>query len=140
MQHGTSQLRAGWQKMPSQLCVPRRRCLRTFTLFALGSVGTVLHMFRARTSVPAVQPVHSTLRRTAMLHVAGLAAGPFLPASALVGSTLSPEIEEAPPTFLLANCWVMLAGVFFCSRLAAMCFVHAIVVSFWSLSRLSHPN
>eukprot|EP00439_Symbiodinium_sp_Y106_P086863 s8_g36.t1 len=99
MQHGTSQLRAGWQKMPSQLCVPRRRCLRTFTLFALGSVGAVLHMFRARTSVPAVQPVHSTLRRTAILHVAGLAAGPFLPASALVGSTLSPEIEEVeePP-------------------------------------------
>ncbi|CAE7720796.1 unnamed protein product [Symbiodinium necroappetens] len=51
-------------------------------------------MFRARTSVPAVQPVHSTLRRTAILNIAGLAAGPILPASALVGSTLSPEIEE----------------------------------------------
>ncbi|OLP90735.1 hypothetical protein AK812_SmicGene27663 [Symbiodinium microadriaticum] len=94
MQHGTSPLRAGWERMPSQFCVPRRRYLSTFTFFALGSVGAALHMFRARTSVPAVQPVHSTLRRTAILNIAGLAAGPILPASALVGSTLSPEIEE----------------------------------------------
>ncbi|CAE7743118.1 APX3, partial [Symbiodinium microadriaticum] len=99
MQHGTSPLRAGWERRPLYPCATLRRFeyeryLSTFTFFALGSVGAALHMFRARTSVPAVQPVHSTLRRTAILNIAGLAAGPILPASALVGSTLSPEIEE----------------------------------------------
>mmetsp|Transcript_5928 Transcript_5928/g.10735 ORF Transcript_5928/g.10735 Transcript_5928/m.10735 type:complete len:250 (+) Transcript_5928:61-810(+) len=84
----------------SQLCTksarPPRRCLCTFTALALGSLGASLHFVTSRSACQAAvwpQPIVG-LRRTAILSLAGLAANPRSPATALVGSTLSPDIEE----------------------------------------------